>query len=89
MVKFISVDLFSWHAKDWIDQPLHFFAGAGLVLFICLFIPAPFWALAVATSISIGCAREYQQHPPIFIDMDSFVWSMGSLTAIAARVAML
>ncbi|SEO77320.1 hypothetical protein [Nitrosovibrio sp. Nv6] len=70
---------FSWQGKDWLDQPLHFSAGAGATLLIMMLLPA---LVAFLIVLSFAAWREYKQHPEVIFDLDLLFVFLGVVFAI-------
>ncbi len=82
MRKFVTTN-WTWQVKDFWQQPLHMLGGATLVMFPGLAFPS-LLLLFVLISVVYGMWREYHQHSPVFIDVDSCFWTLGAVVAALA-----
>lgn len=85
MKKYITTN-WTWQVKDWWQQPLHFLGGALIVMPGCLAAPE-WWPPLTLASIAYGFYREYKQHAPVCIDMDSSFWTAGALSGLVVLVS--
>ena len=83
-MKFVTTN-WSLQVKDIWQQPLHFLGGACIVMLPSI-VYTPLWPLYLAISVSYGIWREYKQHAPVCVDIDSCCWTAGALVALSGVI---